>query len=277
MSRFAAWVVVLGAVLCCATQTPAALVIEADKAAIRTEGGPVPGGGWNLWTNGRVGQPVRIAAAGTYQIVVRAWGSPAGGVWPEIKLAAAAEKREQEIVAATQAAIEKHRKADAKLRIVDAAGRPLAGVKVSIEQVSHDFLFGCNIYMFDRCKTEALNAAYKQRFAELFNYATVGFYWRWYEPQRGKPNYPYTDKVVAWCQGRGIQMKGHPRLWGDQAGVPPWSRGQPSAEVQRQRVEEIIGRFRGKIGFWEVVNEPSHLAVIIPGTQTDYGCVGNLR
>ena len=64
------------------------------------------------------------------------------------ELAEAAEKREREIVAATQAAIEKHRKADAKIRVVDAAGRPVPGVKVSVEQMAHEFLFGCNIYMF---------------------------------------------------------------------------------------------------------------------------------
>ena len=175
-------------------------------------------------------------------------------------VAEAAEKREREIVAATQSAIEKYRKADAKIRVVDAAGRPMPGVKVSVEQISHDFLFGCNIYGFDRLPNEAQNAAYKKRFAELFNYATVGFYWRWYEPQRGRPNYQYTDKVVAWCREHGIRMKGHPLLWGDAAGVPPWSNGQPSAEIQRQRVQDIIRRYQGKIEFWEVVNEPSHLA-----------------
>jgi len=176
------------------------------------------------------------------------------------ELAQAAEQREREVVAGTQAAIEKHRKMDAKIRVLDASGRPVPGVKVSVEQTSHDFLFGCNIYMFDRYRDEALNAAYKQRFAELFNYATVGFYWRWYEPQRGKPNHEYTDKVVAWCQDHGIHMKGHPLLWGDQAGVPTWSPAQPAPEIQRQRVTEIMQRYRGKIEFWEVVNEPSHLA-----------------
>jgi endo-1,4-beta-xylanase len=326
--------VVAGGMICYAVPTIAALTIEAGKAALRTEGGPMPGGCWNLWSNGRVGQPVRVSTASTYQVVIRAWGSPAGGVWPEMallvdgravktvtvgrneradyrfdldlaagiheiaaaflndavigkedrnlylerftispppgaaepvlvakrELAEAGEKREREIVAATQAAIEKHRKADAKIRVVDAGGGPLSGVKVSVEQISQEFLFGCNIYMFDHCKTDAQNTAYKSRFADLFNYATIGFYWRWYEPRRGKPNYQYTDKVVAWCREHGIRMKGHPLLWGDEAGVPPWSKGQPSPEVQRQRVEDIIGRYQGKIEFWEVVNEPSHLA-----------------
>jgi GH35 family endo-1,4-beta-xylanase len=332
--RIAVVLVVLIVVLTCPTPAVTAEVtIQAEKAAIRTEGGPLPGGCWNLWSNGRVGQSLRFTTAGNYGIVVRAWGSPAGGVWPEMallvdgraiktvtvgsaqranyrfdvelaggiheiaaaylndavigkedrnlylerftiipplaavepvlaakqELAEAAEKREQQIVAATQAAIEKHRKADAKIRIVDAAGQPVPGVKVAVEQVSHEFLFGCNIYMFDRYKSEARNAAYKRRFEDLFNYATVGFYWRWYEFQRGKPNYEYTDKVVAWCREQGIRMKGHPLLWGDQAGIPPWSHGQPSPEIQRQRVQDIIGRYQGKIDFWEVVNEPSHL------------------
>jgi len=119
---------------------------------------------------------------------------------PDIRgLAEAAEARERQAVAATQAGIEKHRKADAKIRIVNAAGLPVAGAKIQVEQTGHDFLFGSNIYMFDRYRTEAQNAAYKRRFQELFNYATVGFYWRWYERERGKPNYQYTDKVVAWC------------------------------------------------------------------------------
>ena len=262
-------------------QTPfasAALVIQAEKAAVRTEGGPAAGGGWNLWSNGRVGQSLRFATAGSYSVVVRAWGSPAVGTWPEMallvdgravktvtvgrgesadyrfdveltagiheiaaaflndtiagtedrnlyldrititppagaaeptlvakqELAEAAQKREREIVAATDAAIEKYRKADARVRVVDAAGRPVPGIKVSVEQTAHEFLFGCNIYMFDRYRSDAQNAAYKRRFQELFNYATVGFYWRWYEPQRGKPQYEYTDKWLPGARSRGF-------------------------------------------------------------------------
>ena len=55
------------------------------KAAIKTEGGPVDGG-WNLWSDGKVGQYVQIPSAGTYTIIIRAWGSPAAKVWPEMAL-----------------------------------------------------------------------------------------------------------------------------------------------------------------------------------------------
>ena len=180
--------------------------------------------------------------------------------FPSLKeMAEAAEAREQEVVAATKPAIEKHRKADAKIRVVDAEGRPVPGVRAHRRADGPRLPLRCNIFSFDRYRTEAQNAAYKKRFEELLNYATVGFYWRWYEPQRGKPNYEYTDKVVAWCREHGIRMKGHPLLWADEAGVPVWSQGQPSPEIQRQRVEEIMHRYQGKIEFWEVVNEPSHL------------------
>ena len=324
---------VLLAALATSAALPSALVFEADKAAIKTEGGPNAGAGcWNLWSNGRVGQIIRFTSAGKFQVVVRAWGSVAGGVWPEMallvdglsirtvsvtgtnhadyrfevelkpgihevaaaflndaligkedrnlylerftilppegtasptlvdaqELLAEAGQREAEIVAATQQAIERNRKSDALVRVVDGAGKPVAGAKISVTQTGHEFLFGCNIYGFDR-SGQTVDAAYKTRFAELFNYATVGFYWSSYEPQRGQPNYEYTDRVVAWCGAHGIRMKGHPLLWGDEAGVPKWSNGQPAPAIQRQRVEEILTRYGDRIEFWEVVNEPSHL------------------
>jgi GH35 family endo-1,4-beta-xylanase len=324
---------VFGLVAARGDDPPNALVIPAGEAAVKTIGRAVPGG-WNLWSDGYVGQTVRIRAQGRYRVVVRAWGSPAGGVWPrmallvdgfeagvrsverkepadypfEVDLAGGsheiaasftndaligaedrnlyvvslavippggiaapvptdgserleeADRREQEIVAATAGEIERNRKADAVVRVLDASGRPVPGARVSVVQTGHEFLFGCNIYGFDH-GTAAQNDAYKRRFAELFNYATVGFYWGSYEPERGKPNYAYTDEVVAWCLEHGIRMKGHPLLWGDQAGIPRWSDGQPAPEIQHQRIRDILARYRGKIGFYEVVNEPSHLAL----------------
>ncbi len=175
------------------------------------------------------------------------------------ELADMAAKQEAAFVAALDAKIEKNRKSDAAIRVADADGRPVAAAEVAVEQTRHAFLFGCNIYRFDRYKTAGENEAYKKRFADLLNYATVGFYWRGYEPQRGRPNYEYTDRVVAWCRRHDIRMKGHPLLWGHRAGVPTWSKGQPDAATQRKRVTDIVKRFSGKIDFWEVVNEASHI------------------
>ena len=61
------------------------MVIEAEEASIRTIGGP-SGDGWNLWSNGTLGESVAIPESGTYEVVVRAYGSPLGGIWPEMAL-----------------------------------------------------------------------------------------------------------------------------------------------------------------------------------------------
>ena len=156
--------------------------------------------------------------------------------------------------------IEKIRKRDAEIRIVDAAGKPVAGAEVKIQHIRHDFLFGCNIYMFDRFGKPEENAAYKKLFRELFNAATTGFYWASYEPVKGKPKYAYTDAVVKWATKHKIRLKGHPLLWDHRAGKPKWAGGkQPPPNVQKKRVFDIMRRYSGKIEFWEVVNEPSHL------------------
>ncbi len=169
-----------------------------------------------------------------------------------------AQRAEGLLIAKARGAIERHRKGPLGIRVVK-DGKPVAGARIEVEQIAHDFLFGCNIYMFDRFPTSAENRRYRQRFRELFNYATVGFYWRSFEPEQGKPQYEYTDKVVAWCLKNAIKVKGHPLLWDHEAGRPTWSGyQQPPPEIQRRRVHEIITRYRGRIGFWEVVNEPAH-------------------
>ena len=102
---------------------------------------------------------------------------------------------------------------------------------------------------------------YREQFAALLNYATLGFYWGAYEPERGKPHYDYTDQVVSWCRVRNIVCKGHPLAWDHPASSPKWLPNEP-VEVERlstTRVREIVARFKGRIGMWDVVNEPTDL------------------
>jgi GH35 family endo-1,4-beta-xylanase len=186
-------------------------------------------------------------------------GAPEPAIASFEDMAVAAQQIEDAVVAQARKDIETVRKSDVTLRIVGPDGKPAAGASVAVELLRHEFLFGCNIYRFDQYHVAEKDAAYKRRFRELFNAATVAFYWRGYERERGKPRYPYTDAVVAWCREHGIRMKGHPLLWDHEAARPVWADDrQPPPDVQKQRVQEIIRRYSGKIEFWEVVNEPSH-------------------
>jgi GH35 family endo-1,4-beta-xylanase len=138
-------------------------------------------------------------------------------------------------------------------------GKPIPGATVKVEQTRHDFLFGCNFFRFGRISDPEREEAYRQRFSALLNFATLGFYWPYYEPQQGKPIYEYTDKVADWCRPHGITCKGHPLVW--DFADPKWL-PQDFAQIRQlsnARVREIVSRYKGKIDIWDVVNEPTHL------------------
>lgn len=173
-----------------------------------------------------------------------------------------AEATDDEVLAQTQARIEQHRKGDGTIILRNAEGKPIQGAKVRVEQLRHDFLFGCNCFMFGRCGKPELEEQYRQRFAALLNYCTLGFYWAYYERQRGKPHYEYTDQVAAWTHEHGITCKGHPLVWDNPAGSPAWLPDDPKEieQLSTGRVREIVSRYKGRIDFWDVVNEATHLA-----------------
>ena len=168
----------------------------------------------------------------------------------------------KEITARIQRDTEKHRKGDALIQVVDERGRPIEGASVKAEQLTHDFLFGCNIYTFDHFGSDEDNAKYREMFKRLLNYATLPFYWRGFEPEQGKPGYDRIDKIAKWCKENGVTTKGHPLVWAcHEAGVPTWLPQDRPDEVKRlmeARIREIVSRCKGLIDIWDVVNESTH-------------------
>ena len=162
---------------------------------------------------------------------------------------------EAELLAGAERRIEKHRKADAIVRVVDRDGEPLSGVKVRAEQIRHAFLFGCNAFPLLGHRDPRLAQLYQKQFSDLFNYATLGFYWGAYEREPGKTNEELVRAQARWCRARGIAVKGHPLVWHEV--YPAWGPKDAEAarESQRKRIAEIVGGFVGLIDRWDVVNE----------------------
>ena len=115
-----------------------------------------------------------------------------------------AARSNDDLLAQAKTRIDQHRKGDGVITVRSANGQPVPDARVQIEQLRHDFLFGGNFFMFARLKDPEREEQYRQRFAALLNYATLGFYWPMYEPERGRPIYDYTDKVVDWARPHGI-------------------------------------------------------------------------
>jgi endo-1,4-beta-xylanase len=161
-----------------------------------------------------------------------------------------------QILDQVDARIEKYRKGDASLRLIEPNGKPIgADATVTIAQTNHKFLFGCNIFKLGRCWTPDDNAAYEKHFAALLNFATLPFYWWNYERIRGKPDDARTEEIVRWCKAHNVTTKGHPLAWN--WAEQPWLPDEPEAAMQAQfkRIERCVRRFAGDIDIWDVVNE----------------------
>ena len=172
--------------------------------------------------------------------------------------AAEAGPSDQQLWAEAEARIEQHRKADATIVVTDADGKPASGAEVQVEQVRHAFLFGCNIFAWGRVGDEAGEAAYRERFADVFDFATLPFYWWSYEATRGQPIHERTEQVARWCREQRIVCKGHPLAWN--YGEPRWlpDDSQQVLELQRGRITDCVTRFSGLIDIWDAVNEATH-------------------
>ncbi len=160
-----------------------------------------------------------------------------------------------------------HRQAAAKIRLLNPDGSPAAGRTVRVDQVSHQFLFGCGAFdavELMRARDEKQRSFLQERmdkWLKLFNYGTLPFYWGRYEPVEGQTVYPETMAAARWLRERGAQVKGHPLCW--HTACAPWLMQYSNEEILRRQLERIhrdVSAFKGVIGLWDVINE----VVIMP-------------
>lgn len=170
----------------------------------------------------------------------------------------AVAQAESELFEGASARIEQHRQADARVQVVDAQGKPVPGAKVEVSQTKHAFLFGSNIFLWGKAGTPEGEQLYRGRFKDVFNFATIPFYWPAYENTQGKTDAEDRLAVAAWCQSEGIKTKGHPLAWN--YFEPRWLPSDPDEvfALQLARIDRDAALFQGKIEVWDVVNEATH-------------------
>ncbi|GIJ27161.1 beta-xylanase [Micromonospora qiuiae] len=170
----------------------------------------------------------------------------------------------------------RHRRGKTTLTVRGPGGQPLAEQMVTVAQQRHAFGFGNIGFDFVDLVGGPRPEADGQSFGgtdqvdldllgelwlNLFNTATLPFYWGRYEPQRGVPDTERLTKTAQWLAERGVTVKGHPLVW--HTVQPPWLLGLDLDEVerlQRARIRDLVGGFAGLIDTWDAINE----AVIMP-------------
>jgi GH35 family endo-1,4-beta-xylanase len=174
---------------------------------------------------------------------------------------AAQEKFMRDVV---QPNIEKHRKSDVRVQIVDERGRPVYDAAYDIQLTRHAFHFGCSLPFFiypegpsfQDYKPPAVKEVELERFLEIFNFSMIPYSgkWMYLEPTEGKRWYEDLDAYVDWCAKHGIEMEYH-FLNGY---LPGWLRGR-SADEQGMRflghARDLATRYGDRIKYWQIINE----------------------
>ena len=204
------------------------------------------------------------------------------------------------VQAKIDADIEKYRKADGAFALEGAPD----GAEVRVEQVAHAFQFGSHIFNFDQLGRDDWNEIYKATFTNLWNAATLPFYWGTMETEEGMIRYgagprdsaafwnsvggmsakekavfveyrrPAPDPVLDFCEANGISPHGHVMIY--PPFHPAWSTNGVDAVAlgarYERRVRQLCAHYGSRIPQWDVVNESVDRSCVMGGAIHDRVC-----
>lgn len=90
------------------------------------------------------------------------------------------------------------------------------------------------------------------------------FKWSELEPTEGALDFTTTDRFVEFAAAHHLRLRAHALFW-HRLQTPAWVRASVEAapdpaarlrELMQRRVEAVVGRYRGRVAIYDVVNEP---------------------
>lgn len=139
------------------------------------------------------------------------------------------------------------------------------GERVVVEQLSHEFWFGCAISnsMAGGSWSENDIRQYKEHFLKNFNSAVTenALKWGTMESRKGKVDYKVTDAILKWTEENHIPLRGHNLFWGIPRFVQPWVKELDDHELRQtlqNRAETITARYKGRFAEYDLNNEMIH-------------------
>jgi endo-1,4-beta-xylanase len=145
------------------------------------------------------------------------------------------------------------------------------GSQVTVEQLRHEFWFGCTIpnSLAGGMSKNNLNQ-FKEKFLENFNAAATenALKWMIMEPRKDEVNYTVVDSILRWTEKNNIPLRGHNLFWGivkspntGQQYVQQWVMELNDDELKqriKERAEYITNRYKGRFAEYDFNNEMIH-------------------
>lgn len=139
------------------------------------------------------------------------------------------------------------------------------GAKVSVEQLKHEFWFGCAIsdQIFNGSASPSDVKQYKELFLKNFNSAVTENAVKWpsMERRKGEVNYANVDAILKWTDENNLPLRGHNIFWGIHEFVQPWVKALSNEELEstlKNRAETLTTRYKGRFHEYDLNNEMIH-------------------
>jgi GH35 family endo-1,4-beta-xylanase len=153
----------------------------------------------------------------------------------------------------------------AKYRKGELVVKAKSGDKVQVEQLRHEFWFGCGIAnsMIDGSMKESDLKQYKDKFLQNFNSAVTENAVKWpsMEWEKGKVNYATVDGILKWTEENDIPLRAHNLFWGISQFIQPWVKKLNDDELRQtlqNRAETVTARYKGRFAEYDLNNEMIH-------------------
>jgi len=137
--------------------------------------------------------------------------------------------------------------------------------EVIIEQLGHEFWFGCAISngIFSGRASENDEKQYKEKFLKNFNSAVTENAVKWgnMERQKGNVNYAVVDAMLKWTDESSIPLRAHNLYWGIPNRVQSWLKEMSDEELEqtlKNRAETVTARYKGRFAEYDLNNEMIH-------------------
>jgi len=154
--------------------------------------------------------------------------------------------------------IAKHRKGELTVN-----AKP--GDKITVEQLRHEFWFGCAIpnNLGGGSMPESDLKQFKEKFLMNFNSAVTENAVKWLSMERNKGdvNYSVIDGILKWTEENYVPLRGHNLFWGIPQFVQQWVKDLNDDELRQtlqSRAETVTRRYKGRFAEYDLNNEMIH-------------------